>query len=134
VDCFESCDRNPGWTFKSEKKLTRDEKIRIAIWKCINKELEFWEETYSTVSNFDNWKYWYKFEKTTKKFLGIKFSRTKKVLIPWNQYFYFDSKESFMNWKEFCIKTLKEDLKMSHKAAEVEFNNIDLLYGLKKTY
>lgn len=54
----------------------------------------------------------------------------------WYEYYTFDTKEEWENWRDFCINAMMTQLipKMSKQMAEKEFAWFDLAKGLKQQY
>ena len=110
--------------------------IQQIIEACINKELEPYAFTYDDVKKegqFENCSYMEVVDKT--RFFGLwKYQVLETKSKPWFQFFTFNSKEEYESWKEFCINLFRKEMKMSKKAAEAEFSQFDLNYGLKQNY
>lgn len=83
--------------------------------------------------SYDDVKIGGKFEKIVIKKRKL-FGLIKEVSCPWYQYFTFDSKEQFEEWRNFCIKQIIRYTNKSKIAAENEFAWINLAYGLKQNY
>lgn len=54
--------------------------------------------------------------------------------IPWYQYFTFDSEEQYNQWKDYCISTIKKELKLTKEQSIEKFQWLDLMYGFKQNY
>lgn len=53
----------------------------------------------------------------------------------WYQHYVFDTEEQFEEWKQFCLKELRNTReRLSRRNAEKVFTWINLQYGLKQQY
>lgn len=78
---------------------------------CINKELEPFRVNYQTIKD-----------------QPIIFGED------WFSHYPFTTKERFEEWKDFCIKLFRKELKQNKSQAEREFDWLNLMYGLKQEY
>lgn len=135
-EAMSTCDRQKGWYFEKNGKLTKDEIYHKVIRLCINKQLEPYGVTYDDVKKGGGCEFYdYNYLQTHYYLWGLiklKGLHTKKI--PWYQYLTFDSKQEFNEWKEFCINLFRKELKMSKTKAETEFGWFNLNYGLKQNY
>lgn len=130
------CDKNKGWYFEKEGKLTKEERNHKVIRLCINKQLERHGVTYDDVKKGGQYETCFYNEIEEKpKFFGL--WRTEELVQkskPWYQYYTFESEQEFNEWKEFCINLFRKELNMTKEKAEKEFVLFDLSYGLKQDY
>lgn len=135
-EALSSCERNKGWYFEKKGKLTKEEINYKVVRDCINKELEPYGFTYNDIK-IGAWCEFFKIETFIEQpyFFGL-FKFKKKVIKSkyWYQHLTFESEQNFNEWKEFCINLFRKELKMSKKAAEVEFDWFNLKCGLKQNY
>ena len=92
-------------------KITIDDAFKL----CISKELEKYGKTYDDVYNLP----------------GGMIDDT-----PWYQYYTFDTKEEYEEWKNFCLDIFEKKVspKMNKKNVQREFLFFDLGWGLKCKY
>ena len=134
-EAMSTCDRQNGWYFEKNGKLTKEERNYKILRLCINKQLEVYGLNYDNVKKGESFEYWTDVIETEEKYFW--FFKRKKVTekkVIWYQFLVFRNEQEFNEWKEFCINLFRKELKMSKKAAEVEFGWFNLSYGLKQNY
>lgn len=135
-EAMSRCDAQNEWYFEKDRKLTKEECNYKVLRLCINKQLKRYGLIYDDVKKGGEYEF-IKVETFIEQpyFFGL-FIRKVKIFThkPWYQCYTFESEQEFNEWKEFCINLFRKELKMSKKAAEVEFGWFNLKYGLKQNY
>lgn len=135
-EAMSTCDRQKGWYFEKNGKLTKDETYHKVIRLGINKQLEPYGVTHDDVKKGGSHEFIKVGIVNKKRYFFNLFEKTEysHVNKPWYQYYTFNSEQEFNEWKEFCINLFRKELKMSKTKAETEFGWFNLNYGLKQNY
>lgn len=135
-EAMSTCDRQHGWYFEKDGRLTKEELNHKVIRLCINKQLESYKITYDDVKKGGPHEF-IKVEIVNKKrYLFNLFEKTEHSYVnkPWYQYYTFESEQEFNEWKKFCINLFRKELKISKAKAEKEFAWFNLSHRLKQNY
>lgn len=135
-EAMSRCEKQNGWYFEKEGRLTKEERIHKVVYLCINKQLEKYDLEYDAVIKGAKYEYFNKDCVEIKSYLWglIKIKKFSTKKIPWYQHYTFKSKQEFNEWKEFCINLFRKELKMTKIQAEKKFAWFNLCYGLKQDY
>lgn len=113
-------------------KKTREEIYQEVFDACINKQLEPYGVTIEEVRKKPKIR---KFKLQLKQTLfGFIKYPTFFEEIHWYQFYTFKSLYEYEEWKAFCIREMKNKLKITEAQAEKEFAWLNLQYGLKQKY
>lgn len=133
-EAMSTCDKQKGWYFEKDGKLTKEELNHKVIRLCINKELEPYGVTYDEVKQGGDKEFLP--DKRVKKntYLWGLFKKWEIIDVnkPWNQHYTFNSEQELNDWKEFCINLFRKELKMTKTNAETAFVLFNSRYGLKQ--
>lgn len=135
-EVLEMIDKNPGYSMRVGRWISEEDKKYYAIWLCVNKQLEPYNLTFYDVSKKGNYQHFTKRVITKKPVLWglFSYSVNTEEQVPWYSYLTFKSEQEYLDWKAFCISTLRKVLGLNKQFAEESFDWLNLNYGLKQDY